>query len=272
MKCAIVLALTTICAAALFAVPAQGKARKAQTTRPGRTGVCVVVVKQEAGRRTAPQGRGGKRSPRCRGPRGFRGPRGKQGPRGARGAEGANGRDGSNGANGSNGATGPAGPKGDKGDPGTPWAGTRYAVARDAVTTPSTTFVPLGGPSVTVTVPASGTIMVAASSRSHGGDGSASLFENGVQLAGQNDFCNGPAGTLFDTLGQYGPPIALGTPGSLNLGLEGCASSGPPGPVVFQTSPGVHTYELRYSVATCGCGGGEPATFSERKLWVTPLP
>lgn len=274
MKRAIVLALTTICAAALFAVPAQGKAGKAQTARPGRTGVCVVVVKQENGKRTAPQGRGGRRSPRCRGPRGLRGPRGKQGPRGARGAEG---RDGSNGANGSNGRDGATGPAGPKGDPGAPWAGTRYAHVTADVTTSSPTFAELPGspgPSVTVTVPESGAIQVAASVVAAGGDGAVSLFEDGVQVPGQADYCWGPAGTLFDAPGDPADPEGgigpFGTPGS--LGVFGCATIGRPGPVLFQTTPGRHTYELRYALAACGCNPSTEVRFSERKLWVTPLP
>lgn len=280
MKRAIVLALTTICAAALFAVPAHGKARKAQTTRPGRAGVCVVVVKQ-GGRSTTPQRTGVKRSPRCRGPRGLRGPRGKQGPRGANGQNGANGKDGSNGTNGTNGATGPAGPKGDKGDPGAPYAGTRFAHVATSVTTSSPTFAELPGspgPSVTVTVPESGTIQVAASVVAVNGDGAVSLYRDGVQMPEQSDICVPDAGgglwlpgVLFDANADFNAPDPVRFATGAGAGLMGaCSTTGAPSQLVFQTTPGRHTFELRYALSGCGCS---PAvSFSERKLWVTPLP
>jgi hypothetical protein len=54
------------------------------------------------------------------------------------------------------------------------------------------------------------------------------------------------------------------------MGFGGfCATVGAPSPVTFQTTPGAHTYELRY--AFCGCSGTE-VTFSNRRLWVNPIP
>lgn len=273
MKRAIVLASTIICAAAPLAAPAAGKtATKTQTTRPKRAGVCVVVVKPGA-RTTAPRGRRVRRSPRCRGPRGARGPRGRAGPRGPRGADGRNG---ANGTNGANGATGPAGPKGDKGDPGAPWAGTRYGHVSAAVTTSAASFQALGGPVVTVTAPASGTIQIAASVVAAGGDGVVSVYEDGAPLAGQNDLCASDgadylANVLLDAQASvFDPdPVRFSTSGGVSV-LGGCSGFGPPAPLVFQTAPGRHTYELRYAHFGCGCS--TEVTFSDRRLWVTPLP
>lgn len=140
---------------------------------------------------------------------------------------------------------------------------------RDATSTPSTAFVPLGGPSLTITAPASGTIQVAASVEIADDDGLVSLYEDGRPIAGQGD-CAGLAapGTLFTAYvtnpgGLSGP---WGTPGTISS--FGCATLGPPGPVTFQTRPGEHMYELFY--ASCGCT--TDPTFSNRKLWVTPMP
>jgi len=126
------------------------------------------------------------------------------------------------------------------------------------------------GPSVTVTVPASGAIAVAASVEVDGDDGAVSLFEDGDPMPGQapGALCGGPDGVLFNALFQYaaGP---WGTPGV--VGFPGvCGTVGAPGSVTFATDPGEHTYELRY--AYCGCDAGGEVTFLNRKLWVTPIP
>jgi hypothetical protein len=88
-------------------------------------------------------------------------------------------------------------------------------------------------------------------------------------VAGQGDLCqliaNAPDPTLFvsvDTL-----PGVYATPGTPDVIAGGCASAAP-APVYFTTTTGTHSYELRYLY--CGCSGTE-ATFSQRRLWVTPL-
>ena len=133
-------------------------------------------------------------------------------------------------------------------------------------------FVPQpGGPSVTVAVPASGLIEVWAQAVVYA-EGAVSLFEDGKPLAGQTELCSPQEGTgvLFSvSIDEAGEPIAVGTPAAGVLGV--CGSLGAPGPVLFQTTPGTHTYELRY--ASCGCeDAAEPAGFSDRRLFVAPRP
>ncbi len=83
-------------------------------------------------------------------------------------------------------------------------------------------------------------------------------------MPGQSQFCDSTgsgAGALIAA--SAGQPITVATPG-----VPGfiCGTDGPPGPVLFKTSPGQHTYELRY--AACGCGGS--VDFTDRKLFVAP--
>jgi hypothetical protein len=153
-------------------------------------------------------------------------------------------------------------------------AKTKTANANGTVLTDNeTTYQDLGGPSVTVTVPASGLIEVAAQATLL--DGAVSLFEDGQQVPDQdpNDLCSGlggaspPTGSLFSAPGG-GPPLTLSTPASINF--IGCGNTGPPTPVLFKTSPGQHTYALRY--ASCGCNAPSPAEISDRFLAVTPRP
>jgi hypothetical protein len=127
-----------------------------------------------------------------------------------------------------------------------------------------------GGPSVTVTVPASGLIEVWAQAVVYA-EGAVSLFEDGKPLAGQAKLCSPQedTGVLFAVAAEVGEPITVGTPALGGVGL--CGSLGAPGPVLFQTTPGTHTYELRY--ASCGCEDAvEPAGFSDRRLFVAPRP
>jgi hypothetical protein len=136
-------------------------------------------------------------------------------------------------------------------------------------TTNDTSYEDLGGPSVAITVPASGLIEVWA--QANISDGAVSLFEDGQQVAGQdpNQFCSGggpppPGDALIATPG--GGSAILSTPAEFNP--AGCGSLGPPGSVLFKTSPGDHTYSLRY--AWCSCGS--QADFSDRFLAVAPKP
>lgn len=142
----------------------------------------------------------------------------------------------------------------------------RSATAAGSVSTESEDFVALaGGPSVQVTVPPSGLIEVWAQA-TISEDGAVSLYEDGQPLGGQAELCGpeGP-GVLFAVEGSPPEPVAVATPVGPGLGI--CGNLGAPAPVLFQTSPGPHTYELRY--ADCGCGGGA-TTFSDRRLFVGP--
>jgi hypothetical protein len=156
--------------------------------------------------------------------------------------------------------------------------GAAFAEASGAQSTSSDTqFVTLpGGPSLTVNVPRSanapsgtGFIQVAASARVGDEGGAVSLFEDGSPVAGQGDLCQtiaaAPDPTLFVSVDTI--PGVYATPGTPDFITGGCAS-GAPAPVYFTTTTGTHSYELRYLY--CGCSGTE-ATFSERRLWVTPL-
>lgn len=169
-------------------------------------------------------------------------------------------------ASGPTGATGAAGPAGATG----PSAG---AVQSDsvaaAVTTEEEEFTQLpGGPKVTVTVPSSGLIEVWGQATMSDA-GAVSLYEDGQQMPGQNEFefCvnAGSGGALF-AAGGIGPPGAatLGTPSPSGL----CGTEGPPGSVLFQTTPGSHTYELRYELLECGCA--PEVTFTDRLLRIAP--
>lgn len=138
------------------------------------------------------------------------------------------------------------------------------AIASGGVTTDSAIFTALsGGPSVTVTVPQSGLIEVWAQVTMDEG-GAVSLFEDGQQMAGQSEGCsNGDGGSLFAGGGFGPPPETVGTPAAAAT----CGTSGAPGSVLFQTTPGQHTYELRYEY--CGCGGTN-VTFTDRSVRVAP--
>ncbi|MEX2108435.1 MAG: hypothetical protein WD827_06080 [Solirubrobacterales bacterium] len=139
------------------------------------------------------------------------------------------------------------------------------ASAAGSVVTESETFTQLpGGPSVTVTVLSSGLIEVWAQA-TMSEPGAVSLYEDGQQMPGQAEEC-GPEevdGALFAGF-LFGPgDVTVGTPASVGF----CGTEGAPGSVLFQTTPGTHTYELRYEV--CGCGPTE-VTFSKRLLRVAP--
>ncbi|HEU5061570.1 MAG TPA: hypothetical protein VFT79_00275 [Solirubrobacterales bacterium] len=143
--------------------------------------------------------------------------------------------------------------------------------APDGVEVSSEAFVARpGGPTVTVAVPPSGLIEVWAQARVFG-EGAVSLFEDGKPLSGQTTFCSPDedTGVLFAVSAEAGEPITVATPAAGGIAI--CGSLGAPGPVLFQTTPGTHTYELRY--ASCGCEDpAEAAGFTERRLFVAPRP
>ncbi len=136
--------------------------------------------------------------------------------------------------------------------------------AAGTVSTESRSYVQLpGGPSVSVNVPPSGLIEVWAqvTFEENGGVG---LFEDGQLVPGQTPHC-GPGEEGRGLLASFIPEgITLATPGS-DLGAF-CGTDSPPAGVLFQTTPGHHTYELRY--ASCGCT--PEAIFSKRRLFVAP--
>lgn len=140
------------------------------------------------------------------------------------------------------------------------------ATAPGAVSTGvASSYQDLGGPEVSVAVPDSGLIDVWAQATIVD-DGAVAVFEDGARLAGQAAECDGPGGGLL-SVGAAGQALRLATPSGQPLAF--CGSVGPPAPVQFSTSPGRHSYELRY--ADCGC---DPATasFRDRVLRVAPRP
>jgi hypothetical protein len=149
--------------------------------------------------------------------------------------------------------------------------------AAGATTTESTAYVQLaGGPSVTVNVPPSGLIEVWAQVNFED-EGAVALFEDGQRMPGQSAQCapEEEGAALLATFGTESEEVTVSTPSNVSLNFFGggpsfiCGSFGPPSSVLFQTSPGKHTYELRYKAAPpCGCGGGGEATFSNRLLRV----
>lgn len=150
------------------------------------------------------------------------------------------------------------------------------SVVSDAVngvaTSDTTAYVRDGssvGPQVTVTVPASGIIEVWASVHVDDVEGAVGLFEDG-QLVSLGDQIGGADCGIDDAiLGTTGAgPLSLSTAPAFDGSGLACGTIGnAPSPILFQRSPGEHTYELRY--ADCGCFGG-PSTFSERVLRVAP--
>jgi hypothetical protein len=149
------------------------------------------------------------------------------------------------------------------------------SLASGAVSTEDESYVQLpGGPAVSLDVPSSGLIEVWAQV-TFAGEGAVALFEDGQRMKGQSEGCAPEiASSALLASNVFSPlPHALSTPSSVTL-LEGggfeffCGVEGPPAGVLFQTSPGRHTYELRYQFSGCGC---EPeVTFSERLLRVAP--
>lgn len=143
---------------------------------------------------------------------------------------------------------------------------TSSASANGIVTTANETdYQNLGGPSVTVTVPASGLIEVWAQVEAE--EGAIALFEDGVQVPDldPNGACDGPGGALLSVPGS--PSAIVATPAS---GFVLCGQPGPPGPVLIRSTAGEHTFSLRY--ADCGCDPGIDGTFSDRFLAVAPRP
>jgi len=263
--------VVTLLAAGALALPA-GASAEPETAASAEAGSATATTakapkKSQRGRRTTCRRNARTRTRVCtvrgqRGRRGARGPAGPQGPQGPKGDPGETG---------PQGPAGPAGPQGPAGPAGASPAASSFATLAGPVSTSDdTSFVSLGGPTVTVTVPASGLIQVSASAIGDGDDGVIALYQDGaiVDTGVDTAICD-PGPALFGTLGSVGP-LRFGTPigGGFLVGCVGVV--GPPSPVVLRTTPGTHAFELRYAKSRCGCA--DPATFSDVQLIVTPLP
>jgi hypothetical protein len=137
-------------------------------------------------------------------------------------------------------------------------------------TTSQTSYVDLGGPSVTVDVPKSGTVEVWATvTFGTPNDGLVALYQDGQQVP-----LDQPAGicgsadideALLSMSTDFGEDVTLSTPPVANF-VAGCGTFGStPGSILIETTPGPHTFSLRY--ADCGCDPAD-TTFSDRTLKV----
>jgi hypothetical protein len=125
------------------------------------------------------------------------------------------------------------------------------------------------GPSVQVTVPGSGLIEVWSQADVLDDDGGTlALFEDGQPMPGiaDEDFCGDDSALLSMQGGGPGDFETFSTPPTVSL--LGCTNAGAPAPVLLETSPGQHTYEVGYS--ECVCGG--QAEFQNRVLRIAPRP
>lgn len=143
-------------------------------------------------------------------------------------------------------------------------------LAGTVTTDNETSYVDLGGPTVTVDVPSSGVVEVWATvTFGTPNDGLVALFEDGQQVP-----LDQPAGicgsadideALLSMSTDMGEDVTLSTPPVANF-FVGCGAFGSAAsPIVVETTPGPHTYSLRY--ADCGCDPGD-TTFSDRTLRV----
>jgi hypothetical protein len=183
------------------------------------------------------------------------GPEGPQGPAGAAGATGAKG---DTGAQGPAGATGATGAKGDKGDTGaqgpagaTGVAGITGATVSTSQTITSTTYTDLTttGPSVTVTVPSSGIVMVTLTAKI-GTNTNGAVGTMGFALSGSN------TAAASDTQALW--------PARLNSGdfAQGSATF-----LVTGLSAGSTTFTSKYRVVTAAT-----ISYANRSIIVTPVP
>ena len=178
------------------------------------------------------------------------------------------------GPTGPRGVTGPKGDAGSTGEQGPPGAGTVADEETSEVSTQSEAYVDLGGPEVTIDVPASGLIGVGlrAELRPQGkavliptspGSGFISppcaligLYE--PTNFGETRPLSGSCNFNRDSEIDYMPAQNLYTPGVYWTKLE--------------ATPGRHTYSLRYALICTSrpCAAGDRALFRNRKLWVRP--
>ena len=147
------------------------------------------------------------------------------------------------GPTGPKGATGPAGPTGPSGNGSGAGFATQKSFKPGEVLTTSTTYVPLDGPSITVTVPAGGATVIMAvrvegktSATSGDVTWDAAMFRNGQELNGASS-----VSTSFAEF-EFSHTHAL--------------------------PAGTYTYEMRYRSEESGA----TATFRNRRLHITVLP
>ena len=170
------------------------------------------------------------------------GPKGDTGAAGAKGDTGATGPKGDTGATGPKGDTGAAGANGTNGTDGTNGGTTSRQTDASEVTTTSTTFVDLGGPSITLTVPDGGApvaVTTSAEAKNSGG----SLIQYGLFVDGAQALANACTFSVFSS--SY-----LSTGG-------GC--------ILPPISSGSHTFSIRYRASA------NDAFFRNRTLSVTVL-
>lgn len=168
------------------------------------------------------------------------------------------------------GTPGPTGPKGDTGAKGDPSGSGGKVAVNDVVIASSSSFQPGGGPSITLEVPeaAPGVGMVEMAARADlSGDEKVpyiGLFEDGEPVPAL--VCEGTTGAILK--GQGTPPwngIVVTAPGNTCGSTEGDLNKTGQGVVLFQTTPGQHTYTIRYSASASGNGF---VIFSKVRLWM----
>jgi Collagen triple helix repeat (20 copies) len=207
-----------------------------------------------------PQGPAGPAGPA--GPKGDAGAAGPAGPAGAAGPAGPKGDPGATGAQGAQGpegAQGPPGAKGDSGPPGPP--GTAGAVAATVNATGFTTSASYGdlsgspGPSVTVTIPASGKALVTVTGSEANDTGGAQDFISFAVTGGQ-----GPSDALAFESQQ---PPNTGVLGNVPVDstYQGSATY-----LVTGLTAGSTVFTAKYRVTA---GEGQ---FGKRSIIVIPLP
>jgi hypothetical protein len=171
----------------------------------------------------------------------LKGQTGPAGPKGDTGATGAKGDTGATGAKGDTGAAGTNGTNGTNGTDGTNGGTTSKQTDASEVTTTSTTFLDLGGPSITLTVPDGGApVAVTASAEAKNSGGS--LIQFGLFVDGAQALAN--ACTFSVISSSY---VSAG---------GGC---------ILPLSGGSHTFAIRYKASA------NNAFFQNRTLSVTVL-
>ena len=159
-----------------------------------------------------------------------------------------------------------------RGQPGPPGGLTNaFAEETSEVSTASrTTFVDLGGPTVTATVPPSGLMAAVVRAEVHG---AATRVDPDDQFLGILGGCIG----LFidsETVGGSGHDLFC-EQGGVGEGVPSTFRERLLDWYVFEAEPGPHTFSLRYRtrclIGSQGCPAEDRGHFRNRKLWVIPL-
>ena len=163
-----------------------------------------------------------------------------------------------------------------QGPPGPP-GGLTTASAEEGpeISTASTSFVDLGGPTVNVTVPSSGLVAAVVRAEIHGtyqppdpGGTFAAILGGCVGLfVDSQPFSGLPEGSQVNDLVCERVGIGPGAPPVFRKELIDWFT--------FEATPGPHTFSLRYRakclIADHGCPEADRAFYRNRKLWVTPI-